>query len=466
MKESQHTEFKRQWKDEQLKWICAFANADGGVLMIGYDDHGQPLGIDHVSKLLEEIPNKVRDVLGIVVQVNFVEHGVLETLHIQVPAYPYPVSYKGEYHYRSGSTKQELKGAALDRFLLRKQGITWDGVPVPHVHASELQESTLKRFREQAIHNQRLPETVREESNTLLLERLRLTQDTYLKRAAALLFHPEPDRFVTGAAIKIGAFGQSNTDLIHHDEITGNLFTQVETAIEVLKLKYLKARISYDDLYRKERYRLPMAALREAILNAVVHKDYASNVAIQISVYPDKLMIWNPGQLPADWTLEKLMGKHASHPYNPDIANAFFRAGLIESWGRGIERIIEACDKEGYPAPQWMLEPGGLWVTFSYPTEQARPVTPEVTGEVTGEVAGEVDRLLCVMRGELSRQQIQQALALRHEDHFREAYLKPALALGLIEMTIPDKPTSSKQRYRLTAKGRRVLGAAGGEARP
>ena len=70
------------------------------------------------------------------------------------------------------------------------------------------------------------------------------------------------------------------------------------------------------------------------------------------------------------------------------------------------------------------------------------------------------------MRGELSRQQIQQALALRHEDHFREAYLKPALALGLIEMTIPDKPTSSKQRYRLTAKGRRVLGAAGGEARP
>ena len=282
MKESQHTEFKRQWKDEQLKWICAFANADGGVLMIGYDDHGQPLGIDRASKLLEEIPNKVRDVLGIVLQVNFVEHGVLETLHIQVPAYPYPVSYKGEYHYRSGSTKQELKGAALDRFLLRKQGITWDGVPVPHVHASELQESTLKRFREQAIHNQRLPETVREESNTLLLERLRLTQDTYLKRAAALLFHPEPDRFVTGAAIKIGAFGQSNADLIHHDEITGNLFTQVETAIEVLKLKYLKARISYDDLYRKERYPLPMAALREAILNAVVHKDYASNVAIQI----------------------------------------------------------------------------------------------------------------------------------------------------------------------------------------
>lgn len=123
MKESQQIEFKRQWKDEWLKWISAFANADGGVLMVGYDDHGQAVGIEKAGKLLEDIPNKARDILGIVVDVNRIVTDGLETLHIQVPAYPYPVSYKGEYHYRSGSTKQELKGAALDRFLLRKQGL-------------------------------------------------------------------------------------------------------------------------------------------------------------------------------------------------------------------------------------------------------------------------------------------------------------------------------------------------------
>lgn len=109
-----------------------------------------------------------------------------------------------------------------------------------------------------------------------------------------------------------------------------------------------------------------MTALREAILNAVVHKDYARAVAIQISVYPDKLMIWNPGQLPDNWTLGKLMTKHASCPLNPDIANTFLRAGLIESWGHGIERIIEACQQDNDTLPQWEIEPGGLWMTFHY----------------------------------------------------------------------------------------------------
>jgi len=396
MQESQHTEFKHHWKDDLLKWISAFANAEGGVLMVGYDDHGHAVGIEHTAKLLEDIPNKVRDVLGIVVDVNLVPHGSLETLHIQVPAYPYPVSYKGEYHYRSGSTKQELKGAALDRFLLNKQGLHWDAVPLPGLNPAELDHNTLKWFRQQAINSQRLPEAILQDSTELLLERLRLTQGNGLKRAAALLFHPDPERFITAAQIKIGAFGTSDADLRHQDEITGNLFTQVETAIEALKLKHLKAMISYDGLYRRERYPLPMAALREAILNAVVHKDYARAVAIQISVYPDRLMIWNPGQLPADWTLDKLMAKHASCPFNPDIANAFFRAGLIESWGRGIERIIEACRQDNYPMPQWQLEPGGLWVTFRFPEEHVQQVSGqgEAGGGVSGGVSGGVKELL------------------------------------------------------------------------
>ena len=448
MPESQHTEYKRHWKDDLLKWLCAFANAEGGTLMVGYNDQGDAVGMDQADKLLEDIPNKVRDVLGIVVDVNLVQHGNLQTLHIKVPAYPYPVSYKGEYHYRSGSTKQELKGAALDRFLLRKQGLHWDGVPLPHVQTNQLQEQTLKNFRQQAVHSQRLPDTALTESTELLLERLRLTHAPYLKRAAALLFHPEPDRFVTGAVIKIGAFGQSNADLLHHDEITGNLFTQATAAVEVLKLKYLKARISYDGLYRKERYPLPMAALREAILNAIVHKDYASHIAIQISVHPDKLMIWNPGQLPADWTLEKLMVKHESHPFNPDIANAFFRAGLIESWGRGIERITEACEQDGYPAPVWTLEPGGLWVTFAYPPDQADQVTPQVTPQV--------NQLVHVLQSESTRDALMSQLGLKDREHFRTGYLVPALEAGLVEMTLPDKPTSRLQKYRLTEAGRRL----------
>ena len=121
-KENQNIEFKRSWRDEYLKWICGFANADGGVLVIGCNDKGVVTGLTNAAKLLKDIPNKVRDILGIMVDVNLREEAGEETLEIVVEPYPYPVSYKGEYHYRSGSTKQELKGAALDRFLLKKRG--------------------------------------------------------------------------------------------------------------------------------------------------------------------------------------------------------------------------------------------------------------------------------------------------------------------------------------------------------
>ncbi|MEN3291998.1 MAG: ATP-dependent helicase RecG, partial [Burkholderiales bacterium] len=135
MKEHQQIEWKEAWRDEYLKWISGFANADGGVLVIGRNDAGVAVGVPNARKLLEDIPNKVRDILGILVDVNLREEAGHELLEIVVEPYPYPVSYKGEYHYRSGSTKQELKGAALDKFLLRKQGLHWDGVPVPHVAA-------------------------------------------------------------------------------------------------------------------------------------------------------------------------------------------------------------------------------------------------------------------------------------------------------------------------------------------
>ena len=255
--------------------------------------------------------------------------------------------------------------------------------------------------------------------------------------------------------MKIGYF-ESNVDLRYQDEVQGNLIHQVNQTIEVLKAKYLRAWISYEGLQRIEMWPVPLPALREAVLSAVVHRDYASGAPIQISVYPDKLMIWNPGELPPDWTVEKLLGKHASIPFNPDVAGVFFRAGLIEAWGRGIERILASCREAGTPEPEMRYEQTGLWVVFGYLPEHRAPaglLTGEVPGEVPGEVTGEVERLVLELEVRKSRVQIQQALGLRHEDYFRERYLVPALRNGLVEMTIPERPKSSKQQYRLTEKG-------------
>lgn len=122
MNENQNTEWKESWRDEYLKWICGFANATGGKIYIGMNDNGKVVGVADADKLLEDIPNKVRDVLGIIVDVNLLEENGLKYIEIDVPPYSNPINYKGQYHYRSGSTKQELKGAALNRFILQRTG--------------------------------------------------------------------------------------------------------------------------------------------------------------------------------------------------------------------------------------------------------------------------------------------------------------------------------------------------------
>ena len=339
------------------------------MLVIGKTNDGISLGVKDSGKLLEGIPNKVRDILGILVDVNLrCEQGAeLVEIVVEPYPYPYPISYKGEYHYRSGSTKQELKGVALDRFLLRKQGRHWDGVPVPNVKPSELESFPLAAFRKRAHLSKRLSPEILREPDAALLEKLHLMEGHYLKRAAILLFHPDPERFVTGAFIKIGFF-RTDADLVFHDEIHGDLLSQVDKALDTLRAKYLKALISYDGVQRVENYPVPEEALREAILNAVAHKDYSSGSPIQISVYADKLLVWNSGHLPHDWTADRLTEKHSSQPFNPDIANAFFRAGAIESWGRGIERIMSACREAGTPRPTIDYEPGGIWIKFPFST--------------------------------------------------------------------------------------------------
>ena len=148
------------------------------------------------------------------------------------------------------------------------------------------------------------------------------------------------------------------------DEIHGNLFEQIEKTMDLLFTKYIKAPISYEGINRVETYEYPKDAVREALLNAIAHKDYSGGVPIQISVYSDKIIIWNEGQLPENWTVKNLLEKHASRPYNPDIANALFRSGYIESWGRGTIKIIIECKQAGIPEPVFSYDSSDISVEF------------------------------------------------------------------------------------------------------
>ena len=238
-----------------------------------------------------------------------------------------------------------------------------EGVPVPNVTIEDLKTETFDFFRKKGIKSNRLNDDVLTDSYELLLANLKLTDGKYLKRAALLLFHPDPEKFVTNAYIKIGYF-ESDSDLRYQDEIHGNLFEQVEKTMDLLFTKYIKAMISYDGIYRVETFEYPKEAIREALHNAVAHKDYTGATPIQISVYNDKIMIWNYGRLPENWTIDTLQKKHSSVPHNPDISNAFFRIGYIEAWGRGIRKMNEQCAAAGLPQPLYYYESSGFWVVF------------------------------------------------------------------------------------------------------
>jgi ATP-dependent DNA helicase RecG len=363
MPESQNIEWKESWRDEYLKWICGFANAKGGKIIIGKNDNGEIVGVAKAKRLMEEIPNKIQTQLGIICDVDLKEENGKDYIEIDVKPYDVLISYQGKYHYRSGSTKQELKGNALNNLLLKKAGKTWDDVVEPRANFKDIDISAIEAFKKGASASKRLPFIAEEENLGQILDNLLLLEDGNLKRSAILLFGKNPCRFFINAFVKIGRFGQSDDDLRFQEVVEGNTFQLADKVIEVLDRKFFVSPISYKGLQRVESWEYPYEAIREVILNAIVHRDYMG-APIQISVYDDKLIVWNEGSLPEDLTFEDLKKKHSSRPHNPILASAFFKGGLIEAWGRGTIKIINECKKAGLPEPIIEYSSGGISVTI------------------------------------------------------------------------------------------------------
>ena len=329
---------------------------------------------------------------------------------------------------------QTLSGPELESFILRKRGASWDNMPLPGFTIDDIDDALVQKFKTLAAKKGRIDESVLSESKADLMEKLRLTNAGHYTNAAMLLFSRDPDKWQLGSYTKIGFF-ETDADLRYQDEIHGSILEQIDKIIEVLHLKFMKAKITYEGIQRIERYFVPDAALREALLNALCHKQYESCTPIQISVYDDRLYIANCGKLPENWTIDSLMSKHASRPYNPSIiANVYYLAGLIESWGRGIEKICQACEEDGSPLPEYTIHPGDIMIQFIAAEERiVRTSLDKVTEGVTEKVTEKVTEAE------------QKLLSLLLED---PAYTYAALAekLGVSRKTISSRIKSLKDK--------------------
>lgn len=364
MLEKQNIEWKESWRDEYFEYISAFANAEGGRIYIGINDKGVVVGVSDYKKLLENLPNKIRDLVGVLCEVNLLTEGDKHYIEIVVNAFSVPISYRGKYYVRSGSTTQLLNGNSLNNFLLKKTGMNWDEVTEPSASIKDIDESAIDYFKNSANVSGRLSFAKKDNDYLNIFRNLRLTDDNNnIKRAGLLLFGKDPLKYFTTAFIKIGKFGETGADLLSQDVIEGNVFEQANKTLEVLDKKYFKKSISYQGNQRIETTEYPYEAIREILLNAIAHRVYQTT-PITVRIYDDRLEIWNLGTLPKELSPEDLKQTHSSYPRNPLLAQVFYKGGLIESWGRGTIKILEECKKHDLPEPEIKEFGGGVQVTL------------------------------------------------------------------------------------------------------
>ena len=359
--ESETLEFKRIWKPEYLKTLGAFANRSGGNLLVGITDDAKILGIENANKILETLPNQISDNLGLTAGVQIIKYKNVDIVQIEIHKSLAPISYHGKFYLRSGSVTREMRAQELNYFLLKQYGKTWDDIPIENFTLQDIDEKTIQKFKNLA--SDRIPGIQKENNLELILRKLNLYDGDSLKRAAVLLFAKNPQKYFIQSHTKIGKF-LSEVDMISNDYIEGNLIDQVDVILQVLRTKYLNSTISFEGIHRKEILEYPYEALKEIIINALIHRDYSNTSNLQIKVYKHKVSFTNGALLPNDITIDKLKQAHASIPKNPLIASVFYKAGLIENWGRGTINILNYCKIQNIPEPEFKFDMNIFWVVL------------------------------------------------------------------------------------------------------
>ena len=471
MKEDQHIEFKESWHDEYTRYVSAFCNTQGGVLYIGLNDNGTVVGIEHPEKLIERLPNFIAQKTGIMPLVHLKESNGKEYLEIEVQPSAMPISVHGRYYTRSGSVTSELQGNQLNMFLAAKMGLTWESVVEEDFSLDDIDIETVERFK--LLAKDRVPSIEQETDILALMKRLNLVVGG---RAAVVLFGKNVQKYVLQARIKIGKF-LSETEVLTTDIVEGNLIQQVDRALDILRTKYLLSYISYEGIHRREKLVYPYEALREALLNSIIHREYFVSSEIQIRIYDDKLVMGNEARL-QDITVEDLSRPHPSRPHNKLIADVFYKAGFIESWGRGTQRIIDNCVAEGLSAPVYEYKMGFLYLTFMSKQIVESPYVADETLRPLGETLrplGETLRPLnetlrpsdmaskrvrrmskaemmdsivaCCLNAYLTIEEIA-SFVNRNPAYIKNEFIPLLLSTGRLTRLYPNTPNHPKQAYK------------------
>ena len=481
--ESERIEYKTGWNpDTTLRTICAFANdfanLGGGYLVIGQgcDEHGQPifppvgLASDRIDKIQQELLaacQLIQPPYFPLLSVEVVEGRSLIVL--QAPGgmnrpYKAPASVTAHkswhYYIRRYSSTVEARGETEQELLSLTANVPWDDRLALQARVSDLSLPLM------LDHLREVGSALAADAPKMSLEALGRqmnvvggsTESPWPKNAGLLFFNDAPDRFFPYAQIDVVWFPESaGGDRFEEHVFKGPLARMTREALGHIQRNFLSETV-VKHAQRAEATRVwnfPYAAVEEALVNAVYHRSYEEREPIEVRISPEDLVILSfPGPDRSIRLADFEAGRAVSRRYrNRRIGEFLKELDLTEGRCTGVPKILKAMAANGSPPPLFETDDDRTAYVIKLPVHPLAAQSHLPFSNATGEV----ERLLRVMEGEMSRKDMQLALDLRHEDHFRRAYLNPALALGLVEMTLPDKPRSGNQRYRLTGRGRQWL---------
>jgi len=461
--EGRRLEFKESLPDSETlaKIVIAFSNGVGGNLIIGIKDKTREIiGIneDGITEQEEKVSNIVHDKCAPVILPEISIYRIKNKLIMMIKVYPgadlpYYLKSKGKGSgtiIRAGSSNRLADVTAITNLERKKRNISYDSEPVSNF-AEQLELAEFKKFY--------LTKTGKHigRENLISLGLLKKDRQLLLPTRAGILLERKEIRQTCFryAHVNCGRFkGKTMAVILDQICIDSPIFAQPEDVMKFIKRNIAQSSI-IGEVYRENRWEYPLTAVREAVINAVIHRDYSMlGSDIKVAIYDDMLEITNPGSLSSNFDLLDIYN-NPSEIRNHVLAPIFKELDLIEQWGSGMKKIRD--EMENYPELELRINELGNAAQFQF-IKINYVKTAHDTGHDAKYIAKQVKKLILAIEiAELSRKEIFEKLNIKHKPTFREDYLNPSRDAGLVEMTIPDKPQSKLQKYRLTAKGKRLL---------
>lgn len=465
--ETKTVEFKKTTGElkDGMHSACAFLNTNGGWLFFGVAPKSlKILGqivTDNTQREISQALSGLEPAIEVPIEyIDVPDRPGQKVIAMHFDGFVWgnePYTYNGSPYYRVESTTKLMPRELFDERIRthRPQYFAWERQKAEGYTIADLDESRIRGALRLGAESGRVPSTALTEPLDKVLDKLELLTDGQPNNAAVMLFGTRTTGY-TQFMIRMARFyGNDKMEFIDNQQAEGNFFNLLDAGMAFF-FKHLSLSGKITGIMREEHLEVPVAALREGLINALCHRQYEKyNLTIGIAIYDDRIEIESPGKFPPQITPENIKGPHGSFPYNPVIAKVLFKTTFLENWGSGASRIITACKNQNVEEPTWADNGGFVRVTFIRPQvdpmkEVGRPSSAQVSPKFRPSSA-QVQTLIEKMSNDfMSVEDMMSACGINRRRTLRESYVIPALKDGAIERKYPDSPHHPNQMYKLT----------------